>query len=72
MSNYTQEDDPTWSEEKLIAFVEGFGKEIRHTGKSLKGKSGKVVPTKKLISYIRDAFRNCKKNDTDQTLFDSV
>ena len=72
MCNYTEEDDPIWDEEKLIAFVRGFGKEIRHTGNSLKGKSGKVVPTEKLVGYIRDAFKSRKKNTGDETLFDSV
>ena len=58
-----EKDEPIWNEEKLIAFVEGFGKEIRSDGKILKGKTGKIVPTEKFISYIKDAFRNHKKSE---------
>lgn len=72
MSNYIEEDDPAWNEEKLIAFVIGFGKEMKHNGRAIKGKSGKIVPTEKFISYIKEAFRNCKKEGPDETLFDSV
>lgn len=53
------DDDPVWTLEKIEILLRGFGGSIR--GK----KGGKILPTEKLLDYIREALEVSRPSGSD-------